>query len=137
MPDSTVPSPAAIQLAARLAQPKAMRRGSLSERLVKCSKPGCPCATDPRARHGPYFSLTRAVNGRTHSRLVNPRQADMVRRQIQAGHEFRQQVDAYWKICEQWADQEVEGVSIETAEAVKKGGSKRASKPKSGKRSSA
>jgi hypothetical protein len=132
MPDSTTPSHAAIQLAARLAQPKPMRRGSLSERFVKCSKSGCPCATDPKARHGPYFSLTRAVNGRTQSRLVSRLQAEMVQRQIEAGHEFRLQVDAYWKICEQWADEEVEGTSAQTAEAVQKGGSKRASKPKSG-----
>ena len=114
-----------------------MRRGSLSERFVKCSKPGCLCASDPKARHGPYFSLTRAVNGRTHSRLVDLPKADVVRRQIEAGHEFRQQVDAYWKVCEQWADEEVEGSATETAQAVKKGGSKRASKPKSDKRSSA
>lgn len=137
MPDSTAPSQAAIQLAARLAQPKPMRRGCLSERFVKCSKPACPCATDPKARHGPYFSLTRAVKGRTHSRLVSARQIEVVRRQIEAGHQFRQQVDAYWKVCEQWADEEMEGTSTQTAEAVKKGGSKRASKPKSGKRSSA
>ena len=135
MPNSTTPSDAALQLAARLAQPKPMRRGSLSERFVKCSKPGCPCATDSNARHGPYFSLTRAVSGRTHSRLVTPRQAEVVRSQIEAGHQFRQQVDAYWKICEQWADEEVEGTATQTAEAVKKGGSKRTSKAKFGKRS--
>ena len=137
MLESTTPSDAALQLASRLAQPKPMRRGSLSERFVKCSKPGCPCATDSNARHGPYFSLTRAVKGQTHSRLVSPQQADVVRRQIEAGHEFRQQVDAYWRVCEQWADEEVEGTSTQTAEAVKKGGSKQASKAKSGKRSSA
>src|ERR1700733_2862325 len=121
MPDATSPSHAAIQLATRLAQPRPMRRGSLSERFVKCSKTGCPCATDPKARHGSYFSLIRAVNGRTQSRLVSAQQADMVRRQIDTGHEFRQQVDAYWKVCEQWADEEVKGTSTETAEAVKKG----------------
>lgn len=136
MPDST-PSQAAIQLAARLAQPKPMRRGSLSECFVKCSKPGCACATDSDARHGPYFSLTRAVKGQTHSRLVGPPQVELVRRQIEAGHEFRQQVDDYWRACEDWADEEVEGTSTQTAEAVPKGGSKRAFKTKSGKRSSA
>lgn len=136
MPNAT-PSQAAIQLAARLAQPKPMRRGSLSERFVKCSKPGCLCATDSKARHGPYFSLPRAVKGLTHSRLAGPPQVELVRRQIQAGQEFRQQVDDYWKVCEQWADEEVEGTSTQTAEAVKKGGSKQASKTKSGRRSSA
>lgn len=52
-------------LAAELAEAKLMRRGSLSERMVKCSKPGYPCADNPGARHGPYFSLTRALQGKT------------------------------------------------------------------------
>jgi len=135
MPDPAPPN-AAQQLAARLAEPKPMRRGSLSERFVKCSKPGCRCATDPKARHGPYFSLTRALHGKTQSRFLTPQQAQMVGRQIEAGHEFRRHVDAYWKICEQWADEELQGSSPASAEAVKKGGSKPASKPKSPRKSS-
>ena len=139
MTQPTPSSSAAQPLAARLAQPKPMRRGSVSERFVKCSKPGCACATDPKARHGPYFSLTRAVQGRTQSRFLSPPQAELSRRQIEAGREFRHQVDAYWKICEQWADEELEGATTAsaTAEAVKKGGSKRASRPRSPTKSSA
>ena len=129
MPDNPASS-VARDLAARLAQLKPMRRGSVSERFVKCSKPGCPCASDPKARHGPYLSLTRAVKGRTHSRLLTPRQADIARRQLQAGHEFRQQVDAYWKLCEQWADEELDQTPVASAEAAQKGGSRRASKPR-------
>jgi len=136
MSNPTPPSTAAA-LADRMAHPQPLRRGSVSERFVKCSKPGCPCATDPNARHGPYFSLTRAVHGKTQSRLLSPLQAERARRQIAAGHELRQQVDAYWKICEKWADQELDDLAAApaTAEAVKKGGSKRASKRLSSKRS--
>jgi len=134
MPDSSNPS-AARDLAARLAQPKPMRRGSVSERFVKCSKPGCPCASDPNARHGPYFSLTRAVQGRTQSRLLTRSQADAARRQIEAGHQFRQQVDAYWKLCEQWADADLDQTPAASTEAAKKRGSRRASKPRSLKKS--
>lgn len=134
MPDNPAPS-AARDFAARLAQPRPMRRGSVSERFVKCSKPGCPCSSDPKARHGPYISLTRAVRGRTQSRLLSFRQAEIARRQVQAGHEFRQQVDAYWKLCEQWADEELDQTPAASAEAAKKGGFRRASKPKSPKKS--
>ena len=136
MPDPIPPSEEAIQLAGLLAQPKPMRRGSLSERFVKCSRLGCPCATDPNARHGPYFSLTRAVKGKTQSRLIRSEKAGVVQRQIDAGREFRDQVEDYFEVCEQWANEELEGTSTQTAEAVKKGGSKRASKTKSVKRSS-
>jgi hypothetical protein len=45
------------QLAAELAKAKPMRGGSLSDRMVKCSKPVYPSSEDPNARHGPDFSL--------------------------------------------------------------------------------
>ena len=76
------------QLAAELADPKPMRRGSLSERTIKCSKPSCACAHDPKARHGPYYSLTQAVGGKTRSRFLTGEQADVVRQQIDAGRKL-------------------------------------------------
>jgi len=133
MPDS-LDVPARVRdLAARFAQPKPMRRGSLSERYVKCSKPGCPCADDPEARHGPYFSLTRGVGGRSRSRFVSDAQAELVRRQVEAGQHFRRQVEAFWEACEEWADAQLQG-SLATTVAQKKG-SKRPWKAKSFKRS--
>ena len=65
--------------------------------------------------------------------------AGVVQRQIEAGHEFRDQVEEYFEFCEQWANEELEGdstASAQTAQAVKKRGSKQASKEKSVKRSS-
>jgi hypothetical protein len=85
--------PRVRQLATELADAESMRRGSLSERTIKCSKPGCACARDPKARHGPYYSLTRAVGGETQSRYLTAEQADVARRQIEAGHRFRDRVD--------------------------------------------
>ena len=96
-----------------------MRRGSLSERTIKCSKPGCACAQDPSARHGPYFSLTRAVKGKTHSRFLTPEQAAIARQQIAAGHQFRNKLEAYWQGCEEWADRELEGTPTASARTVK------------------
>ena len=85
-----------------------MRRGSVSVRFVKCGKPGCPCATNPKARHGPYPSLTRAVGGKTHSRFLSPEQEEIARRQVEAGRQFRKRLEEYWRACEAWADQELE-----------------------------
>ena len=122
------------QLATELADAKPMRRGSLSERTIKCSKPGCACAQDPKARHGPYFSLTHAVGGKTRSRFLTSEEADLVRQQIDAGRQFRGRVDALWEACEQWADRQLADVSASSGEA-KKGGSKRTSKTKSPRKS--
>jgi hypothetical protein len=122
------------QLAADLADAKPMRRGSLSERTIKCSKPGCACAKDPKARHGPYSSLTHAVAGKTRSRFLNPEQADLARQQIDTGREFRSRVDAYWEACETWADTQLEEL-VASSEETKKGGSQPTSKTKSSRKS--
>ena len=119
-------------LAERLAQPQPMRRGSLSERYVKCSKAGCACSQDPQARHGPYYSLTRKVGGKTRSQWVPVDQTQRIREQIAAGREFREQVEALWAACEQWAQEEV---AAAPAGEVEKRGSRRRwrrrSRPKS------
>ena len=130
---SDVP-PRVRQLATDLADAKPMRRGSLSERTIKCSKPGCACAQDPKARHGPYHSLTHAVEGKTHSRFLSPEQAQLARQQMDAGRKFRAQVDAYWEACEEWADGQLADVAASSEEAKKKG-SKRTFKTKSSRKS--
>lgn len=110
-----------------------MRRGSLSERMIKCSKPSCACAQDSKARHGPYFSLTQAVGGKTRSRFLTSKEAELVRQQIDAGREFRGRVDALWEACEEWADMQLAEVAT-SAEEDKKN-SKRISITKSPRKS--
>jgi len=127
--------PAVQDLAASLAAPQPMRRGSVSERFVKCSKPSCPCVSDPQARHGPYYSLTRAVRGQTRSRFLTAAQAAVARRQVDAGQRFRQRLEGYWRACEQWADAELEPSAAASEQAAKKGGFQRPSRPKSSKKS--
>jgi hypothetical protein len=136
MAASTPPEvpPRVRQLASALADAQPMRRGSLSERTIKCSKPECACAQDPQARHGPYYSFTHAVGGKTRSRFLTAEQADVVRQQINAGREFRGRVDALWDACEEWADGQLTDLPASSGEA-KKGGSKRISKTKSRRKS--
>jgi len=123
------------QIAAELAEAKPMRRGSESERMVKCNKPNCPCGKAPAARHGPYFSLTRAVAGKTHSRFLTQEQANVARRQIQAGQEFRVALEKYWEGCEAWADSQSEASPTGSAEEAEKGGFKPTSNTKSSRKS--
>jgi hypothetical protein len=123
-------SAAAIRarLTAQLADPIPMRRGSLTERTVKCSRPGCPCKDRPEARHGPYFSLTRSVAGTTQTRLIAEEQADTVRRQIETGRQFRDATELYWEACERLADAEIERLVDPAAARREKGGSVRRSR---------
>jgi len=134
VPDPTVPAEVGA-LADQLAEPRPMRRGSVSERYVKCNKAGCPCGHEDNARHGPYFSLSRVVKGRTQSRWLDGEQARLVRQQIEAGQRFRKDLEAYWQACERWADAQLDAPEATSQEAAKKGASKRRSKPRSSPRS--
>jgi hypothetical protein len=122
------------QLAAAFSQPAPIRRGSLYERRMKCGQAVCACQHDPQAAHGPYFTLTQKVEGKTRSRYISPQQAPVVRRQIEGGRQFRERVEAYWEACERWADEQLEAVPASPAEA-EKGGSQRTSRTKSSRKS--
>jgi hypothetical protein len=118
--------------AAVVAQPQPMRRGSLGERFMKCGKPTCTCHTDPNARHGPYFVLTRGVNRTTQSRFLTPAQTQLARTQVARGAEFRKQIERYWQACERWADTELE--AADDSDAAKKGASRKPSRRRSSRR---
>jgi len=130
MPDPTAPEDVR-ELAARLAEPRPMRRGTFSEPYLRCHKPGCACADRPAARHGPYYRVVRVVDARTRSRHVPAASADLLRSQVETGQQFRKHVEAYWQACEQWADAQLDAPEAASQEAAPKGGSKRPSTPRS------
>ena len=111
------------ELASAFSHPEPIRRGSLYERRMKCGQAACACQHDPKAAHGPYFTLTQKVEGKTRSRYVSPEQAAVVQRQIESGRQFRERVEAYWEACERLADEQLETVSA-SAEEAEKGGSR-------------
>lgn len=129
MKHSTASAPTIrARMSSHLADPVPMRRGSLTERTVKCNRPGCPCQTRTEARHGPYFSLTRAVAGKTQTRLIPAGEVETVRRQIEAGRQFRDATELYWAACERLADAELARIDVPAAAAGEKGGSARRSR---------
>ena len=134
MPNPVVPEKVSA-LASQLAEPRSMRRGSVSERYVKCNKAGCPCVDRTDARHGPYYSVSRVVKGRTQSRWLDADEARQVREQVATGRKFRKLVEAYWQACEQWADGQLEDSEAASQEAAKKRASKRRSKSRPSPRS--
>jgi len=133
MTNHTPLPPQVAELSAALSQPRPMRRGSVNQRRMKCGQANCACQRDPKARHGPYYTLTQAAGGKTRSRYVLAEQVPLLRRQIEAGREFRQRVEAYWEACEQWADAEWE--QTQAAEAAEKKGSARVSGKRSARNS--
>ena len=103
-------------------------------RFQKCGKASCACTTDPAARHGPYHTWTRVIDGKTHSRVLTAAQAEVVGQQIASGAEFRALIEQFWQAAERLADQAI--AEPKTAPpAAEKGGSatssRRRSRPKS------
>jgi len=56
--------------------------GTLLERTKMCGRPGCACATDPAARHGPYFEWGHMRAGKLVHRQVSAQHAAALRRAI-------------------------------------------------------
>ncbi len=52
--------------------------GTLLKRMKTCGKSGCRCATDPTARHGPYYEWGHMRGGKLVHRVVSPEQAALL-----------------------------------------------------------
>ncbi len=50
---------------------------------MTCGKPNCRCATDPEARHGPYYEWTWREGGKLRHKLVPPEKVALLREAIQ------------------------------------------------------
>ena len=53
--------------------------GTLLKRMKLCGKPGCRCAEDSAARHGPYYEWGHMRAGKLVHRTVSPQQAAILR----------------------------------------------------------
>jgi hypothetical protein len=57
-------------------------RGTLLRRTKACGKAWCRCATDPAARHGPYFEWGRLAAGKRSSSVVGAETAARIARAL-------------------------------------------------------
>ena len=57
-------------LLSEIAAIEEFRPGSLVGRYRKCGKPTCHCAREGDPGHGPSWSLTRAVKGKTVTKII-------------------------------------------------------------------
>ena len=70
------------QLRAELAAFDYVCSGTLLKRMKTCGSPGCRCARDPAARHGPYYEWGHMKAGKLVHRLVSAEQAQALLRAI-------------------------------------------------------
>jgi len=52
--------------------------GTLLKRMKVCGNPRCHCASNPAARHGPYFEWSYLKAGKLHHRTLTAEQAEIM-----------------------------------------------------------
>lgn len=93
------------QLKTELAAVGDMRPGSLVPRFRKCGKPSCHCAKKGDHGHGPSYSLTHAVSGKTVTYVISAGEAvERTRAQLDEYRRFRVLVREFVAISEQICD---------------------------------
>ena len=70
--------------------------GTLLQRTKVCGKPGCRCAQDPSARHGPYYEWGHMKGGKLVHRTVTPEQATILQLAI-ANHRKAKKLMQAWE----------------------------------------
>lgn len=129
---SSSPSLAALRkqrstLLAQIADIDEFRPGSLVERYRKCGKPTCHCAREGDRGHGPSWSLTRGVKGKTVTKVIPADCVDATLAQIDRYREvqrlFHEYTELNVKICNSLMERS-HGES-DGPEGAEKGGSPR------------
>jgi len=69
--------------------------GTLLRRTKLCGKPGCRCAHDPAARHGPYDEWGHMKGGKLVHRMVSAQQAALLRAAIKNYRKVRRLLRAW------------------------------------------
>lgn len=72
--------------------------GTLLKRTKVCGKAGCRCATDPSARHGPYYEWGHMRGGKLVHRSVTAEQAALLEQAIANYRKAR-------KLMQAWEDE--------------------------------
>jgi hypothetical protein len=79
------------ELKAELARVGDLRPGSLVERYRRCGKSNCHCAAKGSMGHGPLWSLTREVAGKTITVVIPSSAVEQTRQQVAEYKRFRAQ----------------------------------------------
>jgi hypothetical protein len=109
------------QLAASLADVDDLRPGFLTARFRKCGKPNCHCAQKDSRGHGPSYSLTHRVTGKTVTQVIPQGPAvERAKAQIAEYHRFRKLVRELILISEQICSARARDADLVPASEAKK-----------------
>ena len=81
-----------------------MRPGSLNTNFTKCGNPSCHCAHDDAAKHGPYWILSRALEGQHKSVRLRPDEVALAQCQTDEYKRFHAVSLAFIRASEELAE---------------------------------
>jgi uncharacterized protein DUF6788 len=109
------------QLTASLARVDDLRPGFLTARFRKCGKPNCHCAQKDSPGHGPSYSLTHRVGGKTVTQVIPQGPAvERAKEQIAEYRRFRNLVRELIVVSEQICSAQVRDAEALPASGAKK-----------------
>ena len=79
--------------------------GTIGKIMVRCGKSNCRCATDPDARHGPYFQWNRMKKGKLVHSTVTKDQVPLLQ---QAIDNYR----AVLKLLRRWEEESIKSFGV-------------------------
>jgi hypothetical protein len=103
------------RLQAQILQLDLICSGTLYRRFRKCGKPSCRCASDPEARHGPYYQWSHMEDGRQVHANVSP---TLARRLEQAQRNYRKVL----RLLERWERESLRIIQAATTKTPRIGG---------------
>lgn len=95
------------RIRADLADIEYLCSGTLHMRMKVCGKPGCRCAQEPLARHGPYYEWGHMIGGKLVHRMVTPAQAELLQHAIENYRRAKQLMREWEEQTERLIDLEV------------------------------
>ena len=101
-----------------------LRPGSLTPRYRKCGKPTCHCAAQGDPGHGPSWSLTWAVEGKTRTRIIPAEAVEQTQAQIAEYRRARALTRELFEVSTQMCDAQLDAVKV----AQKNSASRRSSR---------
>ena len=119
------------ELRQQLASIGDLRPGSLVARYRKCGKPYCRCARDGSRGHGPSWSLTRQVAGKTITRIIALSDVARTQAQIAECQRLRRLMGELIEVSDALCQTRLLAGRAAAAEAAKKGASRTGSRTRS------
>lgn len=110
------------ELLEQIAQIKDMRPGTLLPRFRKCGKPNCHCAKDGSPGHGPSWSLTKDINGKTVTKIIPKRTAvERTKEHITEFRKYRGLSRELVEVSEKLCDAKLKTLQADADATAKKG----------------